>query len=412
MPRKNWQQVKDIFHEALRVDPDLRNRFLDDACGGDIDLRIEVESLLISFTDAKSFLEEPVVGEARAEPWQLRDGQKISHYQVVSPIASGGMGEVYLAHDEQLNRQVALKVLPQDLLKNKERLRRFQREANVVSALNHPNILTIFEFGTDGGMHFLASEFVKGKTLRERLEAGPLELAEALEIAIQIASALKGAHEAGVVHRDIKPENVMIRDDGYVKVLDFGLAKLTERTESESRPEVQLVSRPGLILGTAAYMSPEQARGTGNIDSRSDFFGFGVVLYEMLSGRVPFAGETKADVIAEIIQLTPKPVSFFRHSLPGGIDHIISKCLEKDRADRYQSAGPLMADLKLLLKQNETAGSPGGVHVVPPPAELETKPRGERQRDKGGILVAAAVAAIALALLLVGFWFYSDSAVP
>src|SRR5688500_9892425 len=357
MPRKNWQQVKDTFHEALRIDPALRDRFLDEACAGDIDLRIEVESLLISFTDAKSFLEEPVVGDVRAVPWQLTDGQKISHYRIVAPIASGGMGEVYLADDEQLNRQVALKVLPQGLLEDKERLRRFQREANVVSALNHPNILTIFEFGTDGGMHFLASEFVKGETLRDRLGAGPLELTDALEIAVQIASALKGAHEAGVVHRDIKPENVMIRDDGYVKVLDFGLAKLTEQTKGESEAKTKFLSRPGLILGTVTYMSPEQTRGTGAIDARSDLFSFGVVLFEMLTGRVPFAGETKADVLAEIIQLTPKPVSSYKNSLPAEIDRIVAKCLEKDRGDRYQHAADLRSDLRLLLKRSDSAAS-------------------------------------------------------
>jgi len=402
-----------MFHEALRVDPTLRDRFLDNACAGDIDLRIEVESLLISFTDAKSFLEEPVVGDVRAEPWQLRDGQKISHYRVVSPIASGGMGEVYLADDEQLNRQVALKVLPQGLLQDKERLRRFQREANVVSALNHPNILTIFEFGTDGGMHFLASEFVKGETLRERLEAGRLGLVDALEIGVQIASALKAAHEAGVVHRDIKPENVMIRDDGYVKVLDFGLAKLTERTEGESKAETKFLSRPGLILGTVTYMSPEQTRGTGAIDARSDFFSFGVMLFEMLTGHVPFAGETKADVLAAIIQLTPKPVSSYRNSLPAEIDRIVAKCLEKDRGDRYQHAVDLISDLRLLLKRSDSAAS--SHENAEPFAGQKTEIMGAREtrpvtaiRSMGRReLIAAAVAgAVLLTLLIGGFWFF------
>src|SRR5688500_16942504 len=307
MPRKNWQQVKDTFHEALRIDPALRDRFLDEACAGDIDLRIEVESLLISFTDAKSFLEEPVVGDVRAVPWQLTDGQKISHYRIVAPIASGGMGEVYLADDEQLNRQVALKVLPQGLLEDKERLRRFQREANVVSALNHPNILTIYEFGSDGGMHFLASEFVKGETLRDRLEAGPLELTDALEIAVQIASALKGAHEAGVVHRDIKPENVMIRDDGYVKVLDFGIAQLSGM-ESPKHEDDSRLTRPGMVVGTMRYMSPEQATAA-EITPASDIFSLGIVLYEMATGRHPFDASSDMGVLSSIILREASPAS-------------------------------------------------------------------------------------------------------
>ena len=249
---------------------------------GDIAFRIEVESLLISLTEAKNFLEQPVIGEKPKSAWQLENGQTISHYRIVSPIASGGMGEVYLAEDEQLRRNVALKVLPEDLLENRERLRRFQREAHVVSALNHPNILTIFEFGTVDDIHFMASEFVKGETLRTRLNNGRLLLHDTLEIAIQIASALKAAHEAGVVHRDIKPENVMIRDDGYVKVLDFGLAKLAAQPTGNLETSTQkILSKPGVIMGTVTYMSPEQARAR-HIDARSDLFSFGVVLFEML----------------------------------------------------------------------------------------------------------------------------------
>src|SRR5262245_43126469 len=219
MSARKWQQVKNIFHEALRLESAERDRFLDEACDGDVEFRIEVESLLVSLSEAKSFLELPAIREASKPKagFQLKEGQAISHYRIISPIASGGMGEVYLAEDEQLKRRAAIKVLPSDLLGSQDRLRRFEREARVVSALNHPNILTVFEFGSVNDINFLASEFVKGETLRARLDRGRLTLHESLDIAIQITSALRAAHEAGVIHRDIKPENVMIREDGYVK---------------------------------------------------------------------------------------------------------------------------------------------------------------------------------------------------
>ena len=228
---------------------------------------------LISLNEAKSFLEEPIT-DTRIQPrseWQLQNGQTISHYKVISPIGIGGMGEVYLAEDQKLHRKVALKILSEDVLTDKERLRRFQREAQAVSALNHPNILTIFEFDADSGIHLFASEYVKGETLRKKLIRDHLPIKEALDITIQIASALKAAHDAGVIHRDIKPENVMIRDDGYVKVLDFGLAKLTAKASIDSTANTwtQFVSNPGVIMGTVAYMSPEQVRAT-SLDSRSD----------------------------------------------------------------------------------------------------------------------------------------------
>ncbi len=408
MARKNWQQVKSTFHDALRLESDDRDRFLEAACDGDIEFRIEVESLLISLKEAKSFLEEPVISELAEPSWQLAEGRKLSHYRIISPIASGGMGEVYLAEDEQLNRKVALKVLPADLLENKERLRRFQREANVVSALNHPNILTIFEFGADNGIHFLASEFVKGDTLRSRLVGGPFDLPDALDIAVQMASALKAAHDAGVVHRDIKPENVMVRDDGYVKILDFGLAKLAERTFSASNHEAQFLSRPGVILGTVTYMSPEQARAT-SIDARSDFFSFGVVLFEMLTGSVPFAGETKTDVIAAILQLTPRTARSYDSSLPQEVDRIIGKCLEKDRGERYQTAEELITDLKQLSKRSESGNAPALL-----PTELPAEIDEEQMTGSAGTTVsfnmrgmalAAAVTAIIIALLIVSFWY-------
>lgn len=355
MAPRNWQQVKETFHDALRLDPGERGPFLERVCDGDAEFRIEVESLLISLAEAKSFLEQPVIGETPKpdSSWRLNAGEIISHYHIVSPIASGGMGEVYLAEDEKLGRRVALKILPEDILADRNRLRRFRREAEVISALNHPNILTIFEFGDDNDVHFFASEFIKGETLRARLKNSRLTLHDTLEIAIQIASALRAAHEAGVVHRDIKPENVMIRDDGYVKVLDFGLAKLTEQVSRDSvNATKEFLSQPGVIMGTVTYMSPEQARARST-DARSDLFSFGVVLFEMLTGHVPFAGETTPDVIAGIIQSEPRPASSYNSSVPDEMDRIIAKCLEKDRDIRYQTAADLLADLKRLSKSSE-----------------------------------------------------------
>ncbi|MEO7672733.1 MAG: protein kinase [Pyrinomonadaceae bacterium] len=421
MAHKNWQQVKDTFHEALRHDSAERDEYLNDACGGDIEFRIEVESLLISLTEAKSFLEQPVTGEVPrpTSGWQLENGQIISHYRIISPIASGGMGDVYLAEDEQLGRKAALKVLPEDLLENRERLQRFQREAQVVSALNHPNILTIFEFGKVNDIRFLASEYVNGETLRERLEKGRLGLNDALDIAVQIVSALKAAHEAGVVHRDIKPENVMIRDDGYVKVLDFGLAKLAPKPTVDFEADTKRIfSKPGIIMGTVTYMSPEQARARP-IDARSDLFSFGIVLFEILTGRVPFAGETMTDVIAAIIQKKPRLASSYNSAVPEDMDRMIAKCLEKDRDERYQTAADLLADLKRLSKRSDAVAEPViKAQTAVPHAEQRTeilagRPTGSvstiSQPPKiRKTLLAGIGALILLTLTGLGYWYYSN----
>lgn len=348
MAHEHWNQVKEIFHDALRREPGERDGFLDEACTGNIDLRIEVESLLISLAEAENFLEQPLIGEPGPEfnTWRLTEGQEVSHYKVISPLATGGMGEIYLAEDQKLHRRVALKILPQVIFGSRDQLRRFKREAEVVSALNHPNILTVFEFGTAEDVHFLACELVQGETLRARLDAGRLSPAEALDIGVQIATALQAAHNAGIVHRDIKPENVMIRNDGYVKVLDFGLAKLTERRAGEGWDSSStFFSQPGVILGTTSYMSPEQARAMV-VDERSDLFSFGVVLYEMLAGRVPFSGETMTDVIAAIIQEDYKPMGNFVPNLPPALDDIVRRLLAKERGERYQSAADLLTALK------------------------------------------------------------------
>lgn len=376
MPGRDWKQVKAIFHEALRQEPGERDAFLDTACGGDIELRIEVESLLISLTEAQSFLETPLVKTSAGSynKWQLNDGEAISHYRILERIGAGGMGEVYLAEDDKLRRRVALKLLPLSMVTDRERLRRFQREALAVSALNHPNILTIFEFDSIDDKHFLASEFVNGETLRARLKRDRVAVEEALEIAIQIASAIQAAHKAGVIHRDIKPENVMIREDGLVKVLDFGLAKVTAESTISVETRAQFLSNPGTLMGTASYMSPEQVR-IQPIDKRSDIFSFGVVLYEMLSGRQPFTGSTNTDVIAAILQKEPEQLILKDSGHPAELETLVNKCLEKERTERYQTADELLAELKTLRKRIEAEPRSDGFQSQPEPeaASITTK---------------------------------------
>jgi serine/threonine protein kinase/lipopolysaccharide biosynthesis regulator YciM len=277
----------------------------------------------------------------------LSVGQQIGRYQISSVIGSGGMGEVFLANDTHLNRKVALKILSESVSADRERLYRFEQEAKAASALNHPNILTIYEFGFDGGTQFLATEFIKGETLRETLLRNQLTLSEILDITMQIASALHSAHSASIIHRDIKPENIMIRDDGYVKVLDFGLAKLVENAPYDEDAEtwMQVHTQAGMILGTVAYMSPEQARGR-EVDARTDIFSLGVVLYEMLAGQQPFTGETINHTIVAIMENEPPALSRFIKDYPFEIEKIVKKCLAKNPTERYQSAKDLYDDIK------------------------------------------------------------------
>jgi serine/threonine protein kinase len=293
---QRWQRVKEIFEGALEKHGAEREAFLDHMCNGETEVREEVESLLRSYEVAGSFMESPAVAHAAdALAQKLTAGQRIKHYQIVNLIGEGGMGEVYLATDTILGRRVALKVLPAFVSKDPERLRRFTQEARAASRLSHPNVCVVHEIGeTDDGRPFIAMEYVEGMTLRQRMRSHALKLGDVLDIAIQIAEALIAAHEAGIVHRDIKPENIVIRPEGYVKILDFGLAKLTERHKGATHTTMSTLlfhSSPGTVLGTAAYMSPEQARGV-NVDERTDIWGLGVVLYEMASGRPPFTGET------------------------------------------------------------------------------------------------------------------------
>src|SRR6266576_5692003 len=348
MTPERWQQLKENVQAALERNPAERSAFLNQACADDPALRSQVESHIASHDQAGDSI-EAMAAEAATE--MLDDeqpilGKHISHYEVLSLLGRGGMGEVFLAQDASLGRKVALKLLRSDFTRIEERLRRFQQEARAASALNHPNILTIHEIGHDGSLQFMATEYVEGETLRQHLSRARLTVGQTLDVGIQVASALAAAHQAGIIHRDIKPENIMLRSDGNVKLLDFGLAKLAEPKAIDSvaptLPKVE--TEPGLVMGTVSYMSPEQARGQ-SVDARTDIFSLAVVLYEMISGSAPFAGESAADVIAAILDKEPVSLSNHLPEVPSELMGIISKALRKDREDRYQVISDLLVGL-------------------------------------------------------------------
>ena len=353
MTPERWEQIDRLFHAAIEVEPGDRAAFLADACADDEALRTEVESLLSAHTTDNSFFETSaadVAAELFVRTLAFNPGQKIGNYRILRHLGSGGMGEVYLADDTRLNRKVALKLLPPHFTISPERVRRFEREARTASALNHPNIVTIYEIGQSNGAHFIVTEFIDGKTLRQLINEKPFTLSESLNVAIQVASALMGAHAAGIIHRDIKPENIMIRADGYVKILDFGLAKLTEPQIAESDLETPtlLQSNPGLVMGTVQYMSPEQARGK-KVDARTDIWSLGIVLYELLAGRVPFTGETPSHVMVSLMEDELPPLTNYADVAPK-LDRIVSKSLRKNQKERYLTANHLAHDLKQLKR--------------------------------------------------------------
>ncbi|HUE83409.1 MAG TPA: protein kinase [Pyrinomonadaceae bacterium] len=357
MTPERWQRVKEIFNSALQHEPLQRSVFLSDACGTDESLRREVETLIATHEKDGSFIDSPAYQVAaellKDQELELKPGEVIASYEIVSYISRGGMGEVYLAQDQRLNRRVALKLLPAAFTKDNDRLRRFEQEARAASALNHPNIITIHEIQKVNSTHLIVTEFVEGETLRQRLARTPLNLAEALQVAIQIADALTAAHKAGIIHRDIKPENIMLRPDGYVKVLDFGLAKLVENSPSvlaAEAPTRDIKTGSGIVIGTAGYMSPEQARGLV-VDERSDIFSVGAVVYEMVAHRKPFGGETPSDVLAAILKTEPPPLSHLKPEAPAELVRIVTKALRKDREERYQVVKDLLIDLRSLLQE-------------------------------------------------------------
>jgi tetratricopeptide (TPR) repeat protein len=380
---ERWERLDELFHAALARDRPARGEFLAEACRDDDTLRAEVESLLRNADSAEQFLESPV-----QDPTESLVGRQLGAYRIEALIGSGGMGDVYRARDMRLHRTVALKLLPSGLLSHDERLRRFEQEARAASALNHPNVVTIHEIGDMDGVHFIAQEFIGGQTLRQRMAQSGMSLRETLDVAKQMATALAAAHAAGVIHRDIKPENVMLRADGYVKVLDFGLAKLSVAASAavfSSESNVGSVpTHSGMILGTIRYMSPEQARGQ-RVDARSDLFSLGVVLYEMIAGRPPFTGGTGSDVLAAILEREPVPVAQLASVTPA-LERIVGKCLRKDPEERYQSASDFLRDLESVALPSERAV----------PALVSSAGRGRR----------LAVAAVLLAVVASAVFLY------
>ena len=291
----------------------------------------------------------------------INAGTRLGRYEIRSSLGAGGMGEVYLAYDTSLRRQVAVKLLPAEFTQNKLRLSRFEREAYAASSLNHPYILTIYEIGEQGGQHFIATEYIEGESLRHHMARTRMELREVLDVASQVASALSAAHQAGIVHRDIKPENIMLRQDGFGKVLDFGLAKLAdaavaaqpEATDAEAPTKTKVVNtEPGVVMGTASYMSPEQARGL-EVDARTDIWSLGVMLYEMVAGRLPFEGATTTDVLTMILHREPPSLLLYRKDVPAELERIVEKALTKEKEERYQLAKDLGLDLKRLKQRLE-----------------------------------------------------------
>ncbi len=413
MKAERWKQINDLFQSAVERAPEERAAFLDEACHDDEGMRREVESLLTSHKRAENFIEVPafeVAPElATNDSASVLVGKLIGHYRIESLIGIGGMGEVYLARDERLRRKAALKLLPKSLTMDEAQLSRFKNEARTASALNHPNILTVYEIGAEGNMQFIATEFIEGITLRASLAHGRINPDRALEIAVQVASALAAAHDAGVVHRDIKPENIMLRPDGYVKVLDFGIAKLTEQRRASDDHRVEtttlLQTRPGLVLGTAHYMSPEQARGQ-KVDARSDIWSLGVVLYEMVAGSPPFRGETPSDCIASILTTEPPPLSGVLADVPLKLESILQKALRKNSDERYQTIKEMLADLRNLKGELETKSS------LPQAKARADSNISEIKRHKRGVLVTLATALLAAAAFAYFFFFVAPGPLP
>jgi eukaryotic-like serine/threonine-protein kinase len=405
---EQWQQVQDLFHAALEKEPAERSVFLEHACGGNESLRHEVAWLISAHETEDHFIDLPGYVAARdvLADHHFEPGEVLAHYKIQTALGSGGMGEVYLSEDTKLNRKVALKLLPPHFTINPDRVRRFEREARAASALNHPNIVTIYEIGQSDSAHFIATEFVEGKTLRQLINEKPFTLNETLNVSLQVAEALSGAHAAGIVHRDIKPENIMIRRDGYVKILDFGLAKLTEQQTNESDLETPtlLQTNPGLVMGTAGYMSPEQARGQ-KVDARSDIFSLGVVLYEMITGRAPFEGDSQSDVIAAILKTEPSPLGKYLPEAPRELERIVTKALRKDREERYQVVKDLLLDLKSLKREFDPGVKPERASGAVAPARTTSSAEyliGQIKRHKRGALLGLAILVLIVAGLVLG----------
>jgi serine/threonine protein kinase len=396
MTPERYQRVKELFHSALERAAEERPAFLAEACGDDTALLAKVEALVAADEQPGSFMDAPAYAVAAEMLTENSTGalvgQSIGHYQVLALLGSGGMGDVYLATDTRLGRKVALKLLPDYLTDDESRIRRFKQEARAASALNHPNVLTIYEIEQAGGRYFIATEFVEGETLRQRLKGGHLGPCEAVGVTAQIAGALSKAHQAGIVHRDIKPENIMLDAEGRVKVLDFGLAKYTRPLSGVAVDDANTESVhtvPGMLMGTTAYMSPEQVRGLA-VDARTDVWSLGVVLYEMLAARAPFSGQTPSDVLAAILEREPEPLSTGGSVVPDELQRIVGKALRKDREQRYQTSRDLALDLENLRREIEA-------------------PAARATRNKSVTALVLAALLLATAAAVVGTWAWRSS---
>ena len=415
---ERWLLVKQLFQSAVELPDGERSKWIDSACEGDGSLKAEVESLIEAHEQPGSFLDSPAVSlttqPAADVEYNVPVGTMLGRYEILRLLGRGGMGEVYRAKDTMLGREVAVKVLHSEFSVDPNRLRRFEQEARSVSALNHPNIITIHEFGQADGLHFIVSEFIDGETLRRRMGTGTVNPDDLLDIAIQTTNALKAAHDAGIVHRDIKPENIMVRPDGLVKVLDFGLAKLTEpRTpdtplsDFETSTIVWGATDTGVILGTVAYMSPEQARGL-DLDARTDLFSLGVVLYEMAAGCSPFARDTNADVIAAILEKEAPPLAQLGTQISDSFERVIGKSLNKARDERYQTADEMLADLKAMKSGEtlrETLREPLRETWIESAAIEPSHLLSMVRRRKGSV----ALAIVALLVIAAGYFYWRES---
>lgn len=393
-----WKQIDEILDAVLEIPSERHEEFLSEKCGGDDDLKREIRSLLKGQTSADNFMENSAMNLLAKEIAQDKEetsslvGRQFGTYTVEKPIGAGGMGEVYLAHDAKLNRKVALKILPAEFVADAERIKRFEREAQTISALNHPYIVTIYDVGMADGINYIATEFVEGETVRDLINRGA-NLKQTLSVISQTCEALSAAHKAGIVHRDIKPENIMFRPDGFVKVLDFGLAKLAE--QKEFHQSLSNFTMKGVIIGTLAYMSPEQVVGD-KLDRRTDIWSLSVVMFEMLTGKNPFKGENRNATYQNILSEKLLHVSELDGKIPDDLDRILVKALEKDADLRYQHASDLRADLKRVRRDIDSSPS------VRNTAEAENK----REQATKRIYPVYALAAILLIFTSAGSWFF------
>jgi eukaryotic-like serine/threonine-protein kinase len=414
MTPERWQKVNELFHSALKHGPAQRAAFLDHACKGDHELRKEVESLIASGQNSDgsfdAYLFEDAARLLSEDTAELSVGQRIGQYKILSLLGRGGMGEVYLANDSKLGRKVALKLLPASFTQDQERVRRFEQEARAASALNHPNILTIFDVEKMEGTQFIATEYIEGQTLLERLADKKMELSEVLDVAIQVSSALSAAHQAGIAHRDIKPENIMLRPDGYVKVLDFGLAKLSERgvADGDTAPQAfaAVKTDTGVVIGTASYMSPEQAKGRP-VDQRSDIFSFGAVFYEMIIGAQAFRGDSNVDTLHAIIHDEPAGLSRLRAKVPSAVYLVLQRCLAKEVEARYDNGTELLD----ALKRCSSFAISGSHRTVWQGWRRKAGQAGER-RDSKKNHVNPLVLFVPIILIGVGVWFLYFRSAP